>query len=151
MKNINVLAPVKCSKSIRIQANPREVWMTLTDIAQWATWQTDISKVKLQGPLEVGTAFVWKTGGAKIHSTLHTVQPHCAFGWTGKALGTFAIHNWTLTENGNETEVTVTESMEGWLVTLLRRMFQKNLEAGMAKWLRFLQAESEARAGRRTT
>lgn len=144
MKNINVLAPVKCSQSIHIQASPEKVWAVLTDIDQWATWQTDITKPKLEGKLAPGATFSWKTGGAKIQSTLHTVDERQAFGWTGKALGAYAIHNWTLTPQGGGTEVAVSESMEGWLVKLLRRMFQKNLAAGMAKWLELLKQRCEA-------
>ena len=94
MKSINNKAPVKCSKTILINASPEKVWSVLTNIDQWATWQTDITKPKLNGELKLNTTFDWKTGGVKIHSTLLTVEPFNHFGWTGKTFGMVAIHNW---------------------------------------------------------
>lgn len=141
MKNINHNAAVTCSKSITIHANAAKVWGILTNINNWASWQTDISNAKLNGLLAPGSTFSWKTGGAKIQSTLHTVEPNTAFGWTGKTFGMFAIHNWTLTESNGQTTVTVDESMEGLLATLFKKSFNKNLEKGMQKWLELLKAE----------
>lgn len=97
MKSINNNAPVKCSKTITINANSEKVWSIMTNINKWATWQTEIKNPKLNGELKPETTFDWKTGGAKIHSTLHTVEPYRQFGWTGKTFGIFAIHNWRLT------------------------------------------------------
>ena len=143
MKNINSNAPVKCSKSIIINANSEKVWASLTNIDNWATWQTEISKPKLNGQLKPETTFNWKTGGASIHSTLHTVEPNKNFGWTGKTFGMYAIHNWTLTETNGQTQVSVEESMEGILASLLKKSFNKNLANGMQNWLDLLKKECE--------
>lgn len=143
MKSINNNAPVKCSKTITINASSERVWGVMTNIDKWATWQTDISKPKLNGELKPETTFDWKTGGAKIHSTLHTVEPYKNFGWTGKTFGMFAIHNWTLTETNGQTKVSVDESMEGFFAKLLKKSFNKNLEKGMQNWLDFLKQECE--------
>lgn len=115
----------------------------MTNIDQWANWQTDISKSKLNGSLKPNTTFDWKAGGAKIHSTLHTVEPYKQFGWTGKTFGMYAIHNWTLTEENGQTKVSVDESMEGFLAGLFKKSFNKNLEKGMQTWLVLLKKESE--------
>ncbi len=115
----------------------------MTNINNWANWQTDISKPQLNGDLKPETTFDWKTGGAKIHSTLHTVEPFKNFGWTGKTFGMFAIHNWTLTETKGETKVSVHESMEGFFAKLLKKSFNKNLEKGMQNWLDLLKRECE--------
>jgi len=143
MQSINNNAPVKCSKKITINASQQKVWAVITGINQWANWQKDITEPKLKGPLQVNTTFVWKTGGAKIHSTLHTVDPYSNFGWTGKTFGMYAIHNWTLTENNGQTTVTVNESMQGFLATLLAKSFNKNLQRGMQHWLEMLKTECE--------
>jgi uncharacterized protein YndB with AHSA1/START domain len=143
MKSINHNAPVKCSKTITINASIKKVWAVITNIDNWATWQTEISKPKLNGELKPETTFDWKTGGAKIHSTLHTVEPFKNFGWTGKTFGIFAIHNWTLTETNGQTKVSVDESMDGFFATLLKKSFDKNLEKGMQKWLDLLKQECE--------
>lgn len=143
MKSINNNAPVKCSKTININANSEKVWQVMTNIDKWATWQTEISNPKLNGELKPKTTFDWKTGGAKIHSTLHTVEPFRQFGWTGKTFGMFAIHNWTLTEKDVKTTVNVDESMEGFFAKLLKKSFNKNLEKGMQTWLDLLKKECE--------
>jgi uncharacterized protein YndB with AHSA1/START domain len=143
MRRINNNAPIKCSKTITINASSEKVWTIMTDIDNWATWQTDICKPKLNGELKPETTFDWKTGGAKIHSTLHTVEPYKQFGWTGKTFGIFAIHNWTLTETDGQTTVSVDESMESFLAKLLKKSFNKTLEKGIQHWLDLLKQECE--------
>jgi hypothetical protein len=144
MKGINQYAPVKCTKKILINASKEHVWSILTAINDWPHWQKDIHAAVLKGTLTTGSTFSWKTGGAKITSTLHTVEPYRQFGWTGKTFGMFAIHNWTLKENESETEVIVDESMEGLLAGLFRKSFNKNLQTGMQKWLELLKNKCEA-------
>ncbi len=143
MKSINNNAPVKCSKTITIHSSSEKVWAVMTNINNWASWQTDISKPKLNGELKPETTFDWKTGGAKIHSTLHTVEPNERFGWTGKTLGMFAIHNWLLNETNGQTVVSVDESMEGFFAKLFKSSFNRNLDKGMQRWLDLLKVESE--------
>ncbi len=143
MKSINHQAPVLANESITINANPEKVWEIITSINNWPSWQTDISNSKLNGTLQSGTSFVWKTGGSKIQSTLHTVKPFTQFGWTGKTFGVFAIHNWTLTSQDGKTVVLVEESMEGLLAKLFSNAFNKMLEKGMLNWLDLLKKECE--------
>ena len=143
MKSINDNAPVKCSKSITIDASSVRVWAVMTNINNWSAWQKDISKPTLNGELKPGSTFDWNTGGAKIHSTLHTVEPFQHFGWTGKSFGMLAIHNWALTELNRQTKVSVEESMEGLLARLFKKYFNRNLENGMQNWLNFLKKECE--------
>lgn len=143
MKSINHNAPVKCSKSITINANTKTVWEIITNINNWSAWQTAISNPKLTGTLQPNSTFIWKSGGAKIISTLHTVTSYKHFGWTGKTFGMLAIHNWTITEKNGQTIVLVEESMEGFLANLLKKPFNTNLEKGMQLWLELLKQESE--------
>ena len=143
MKDINHQAPVKCSMKIIISASGKKVWEVLTDINKWPDWQTDIKTAKLNGALKEGTSFDWKTGGAKIHSSLHTVNPYLQFGWTGKTFGMSAIHNWTLTEEDGKTVVEVKESLSGIAASLFKKLFNKNLETGMQHWLELLKTACE--------
>lgn len=143
MKKINNNAPVKCSKEIIINAPVEKVWNILTDIDNWPDWQTAITYSKINGELKPGTTFDWKAEGLKIHSTLHTVKKTEYLGWTGKSLGSFAIHNWILKDVNGKTEVFVEESMEGFLVRLLKKTFQKVLEKGMTASLEQLKRASE--------
>jgi len=143
METININAPVKCSKKITVNASPEKIWQALTKIDQWGNWLTNIKKPKLNGELKVGATFIWTNGGVKIHSTIHAFEPYNNFGWTGKSLGTFAIHNWTIVKAKDQTEVIVNESMEGFLVDLFKKSFYKILDNGLQNWLVMLKNECE--------
>lgn len=143
MISINTNAPVVCHKSIVINATTLEVWKVLTEIDKWSSWQTAIKSPRLEGSLEPGTKFTWKTGGVKITSILHTVEPYTAFGWNGKTIGIKAIHNWSIVELNHQTEVSVSESMEGFLVKLLKKTFTNSLDKGMGEWLQHLKKTCE--------
>lgn len=145
MKSINNDAPVKYSKSISINASIDTVWLVLTDINNWSSWQTDIQKPKLNGEMKSKSTFEWKTGGVKIHSTLQKVDPNKQFGWTGKSLGIYAVHNWILSHNENSTTIKVEESMEGFMAKLMKKSLNKKLEKSLQLWLDLLKEESEKR------
>ncbi len=136
-------APVYCQGTITINATPEKVWKVLTDINNWSTWMASVSTAKLNGPLMPDTTFDWKTGGSKIHSTLHTVMPFSDLGWTGKVYGIYAIHNWSFKEVAGVTQVNVSESMEGWLTKVFKKSFNKTLEKGMQQSLQELKTACE--------
>jgi len=140
---INQNAPVKQSNQIQIQASPEKVWAVLADINHWPKWNEKITKAKLEAMLDVGAKFRWKINGAVINSTLHTVKPNSAIGWSGTTFGGSAIHNWYLERNDGGTLVKVEESMEGWLIGLFKNKMNKALEKDMQYWLEVLKRESE--------
>ena len=143
MTPINNNAPVKAVESIQIEATPQRVWEILTDINNWDKWNRDIKQAKIKGDLAAGTTFDWNSGGNKISSTLHTVTPLREIGWSGKAFGAFAIHNFTLTDINGKTELLVEESMEGFLMRFFRGYMQKTLENGINNWLIQLKETAE--------
>lgn len=147
MKNINHNAPVKCSLSVTINSSSVDVWKVLTDIDKWPAWQSEIKKAKLHGLLKPESTFTWKSGGLNISSVLHTVQPYSFFGWTGKSIGVYAIHNWKITELNKQVEVVVEESMEGIIPNLFKKMLNKSLEKSLRKWLELLLHECEVMNG----
>ncbi|SDM58666.1 Uncharacterized conserved protein YndB, AHSA1/START domain [Catalinimonas alkaloidigena] len=146
MKPINQQAPVVCAQSVLIHATPTRVWRVLSDIAQWPTWQRDVSRAQLHGPLQPRTTFDWKTGGMHIHSTLHTVEPEKRLGWTGEVFGIHAVHNWEFEAKPGGTQVSVSESMEGLLARLFKGAFNRTLAKGMGQSLRELKIACEAMA-----
>ena len=143
MKKINQKAPVVSQNSILIHAPIEKVWEILTSINNWQNWNSEITSAKLNGNLKPKNSFVWKSGGIKITSEIHTVEKYHSFGWTGKSLGTFAIHNWKLTEKDQKTQVVVEESMQGFLVKVFKTSFQKNLDKNVEKWLISLKNKCE--------
>lgn len=142
-ESINRKAPVKTYQEITINAPAQKIYRIMSDIDHWEDWQSDIKDPKLNGPFRKGSSFDWKSGGLTIHSTLHTVLPGHKIGWSGKAFGAFAIHNWSFIENEGKTTVKVEESMEGWLVSILSKTFQNGLENSLQIWLKNLKGKAE--------
>lgn len=140
---INQDAPVVQKKDIIINATPEKVWQILTNIDNWGQWNQRIKQPKRQGPLEVGNTFTWKTNGSKIKSKIHSCSPNKVFGWQGKAFGVSAIHNWYLEPSGKGTKVSVEESMQGWIINLMKKKMNEKLEEDMLFWLAQLKQESE--------
>lgn len=143
MKSINTKAPVVFRKKIIINANSVDVWKVLTDIEKWASWQRDLKTLVVNGPVKEGTKFSWKSGGLKINSEFHTVTPYINFGWSGKAIGIYAIHNFTIINLKSRTEVLVEESMEGVLTRILKPILQAKLNKSNTNWLNYLKRECE--------
>ena len=140
---INQEAPVVQTKEIIINAAPQKVWQVLTNIQSWGEWNDRIKKTKLQGILDVGSSFTWKTNGSKIKSTIHSFAPYNILGWQGKAFGASAIHNWYLEPTKNGTKVRVEESMEGWIIKLMKKKMNEKLADDMVYWLEQLKIECE--------
>ena len=144
---LNPVAPVRNKHTIRIEAPAERVWQVLSQINQWTTWQPDLAYAHLPGPVQNGTRFDWSASGYHaIHSTLHTVEPGVAFGWSASAFGSFAVHNWQFTSYEGYTEVTSEETMEGWLVRLLQPLMQPTLDQANARWLAYLKVAAEQRS-----
>lgn len=142
-KPINEKAPVKARNQIEINAPINSVWNILTEIDNWANWQKAVTKTVVNGEIIEGTTFDWKAGGLSFKSQIHTSEPTTRFGWTGKTIGTSAIHNWIFEDKGKSTLVTVEESLDGFLPKLFKNFFQKTLDEGILKSLEELKSISE--------
>jgi hypothetical protein len=142
-ETINPKAPVKTRQQIIIHADPEKIYKIMSDVNHWSAWNPDTQDPVMHSPFQKGSSFDWKSGGLNIHSTLHTAEPYRKIGWSGPAFGAFAVHNWTFVPNKEYTTVIVDESMEGWLVLLLRKKFQDGLEQSLKTWLKNLKTEAE--------
>ena len=140
---INQEAPVVQKNETVINAKLEKVWQILTDIESWDKWNERIKKPKLQGNLEVGGCFTWKTNGSKIKSKIHSFTPNNIFGWQGKTFGATAVHNWYLEPTENGTKARVEESMEGWIINMMKKKMNEILRDDMHFWLEQLKQESE--------
>lgn len=136
-------APVYQKKCTIINATPERVWRILTDIDQWPKWMGNVRKAKINGPLLPDTTFKWHASGFSINSTIHIVEPFSNFGWSGRSMGIFAIHNWSLTSFDGATSVTVSESMQGLVARIFRKSLNRMLENDMIKSLEYLRIECE--------
>ncbi|NVK03197.1 MAG: SRPBCC domain-containing protein [Flavobacteriia bacterium] len=140
---INKTAPVVESKEIEIKASPEKVWSIMADIDRWAEWNVNIKNPKTLSEPAVGSQFKWKNNGSNITSTLHTFEPNQEMGWTGKNFAAKAIHNWYLTPTENGTKVRTEESMEGFLMNLMKKKMNDVLVEDMTTWLAQLKAKCE--------
>lgn len=136
---------MQAQQTIMINAPIEIVWSILTDIEQWPGWQTAVSVTSLQGELEQSTEFLWKSGSMKIRSKIQDINAPFNIRWSGRALGVFADHSWSLTSIGSDTQVTTSEHMSGWLVASIS-LFKKNfLENALKEFLFELKLASEGR------
>lgn len=145
--DVNREAPVVEAAEAIIEAPIEEVWRILVDLEKWPAWNNSVSKIRVNGPLEPGTAFEWVGGGFKIVSRLEEVEPPARIGWTGKMLGIRAAHIWEFQAEGPGTRVRTEESFEGWPAALFRAVMRKTLKKALEQGLAALKAEAE-RPGR---
>jgi len=140
---INLEAPAIAQYETMIHAPVEKIWDILSDIDRWSTWYPAVSQAKLTGTFAPGSVFRWKSGGTAIVSTLHEVEQYHRISWTGKAVGTQAIHVWILEPKAEGVLVRTEESFEGWLVFLLKGMMQRMLETSLQVWLTRLKQKAE--------
>jgi uncharacterized protein YndB with AHSA1/START domain len=143
LMNINEQAPLVAHKELYIQAPPEVVWKIHTDINNWNQWHPDITEAHLEGPLAVGSIFRWKSGGLTITSTIQVVEPNQRIGWTGTGFGAQASHIWTLRPHNDGTMLTTEESMQGWLVTILKLFMPTFLDKSLDVWMQSLKGKAE--------
>lgn len=136
---VNKKAPAFHETQILIHAPAERVYKVLTSVNNWPAWQNEVTDAHLDGLAMARKEFVWRAGGFKIKSKIHTADPPAEFGWTGRVLWIKAVHNWTLISEGRSTRVIVQESLEGFLAGLM----QKTLTKGMAQNLYELKLEAE--------
>ena len=139
-------APVVAESIIEVAAAPEVVWDTIADFERWPEWNPDVKSMSLDGPVIEGTTFRWKAGPGTITSTLRSVERPGEIGWTGKILGTHAVHVWRLERRDDRTLVMTAESFAGWLPRLLRAPVRKQLQRSLDAGLASLKGESERRA-----
>jgi uncharacterized protein YndB with AHSA1/START domain len=139
----NKQATLIAHKEIFIQAPPEAVWKIHTDINSWGQWHPGITMTNLTGPLAAGSVFQWQTGGLTLTSTIQVVEPNQRIGWTGKAIGTQASHLWKMEAHQGGTLLTTEESMDGWLVVLLKLLMPKFLDKSLDTWMQNLKHKAE--------
>ena len=141
-------APAVGTADAFIMAPIKAVWSVLSDLENWPSWNKGVSKIRVKGPIQVGTSFAWVGGGSKIVSRLEEVDPPNRIAWSGKTLGIRAIHVWELSEKGEGTQVHTEESFEGLVAKLFRGYAKKVLAKALDQGISSLKAEAEARKGR---
>jgi hypothetical protein len=134
---VDKAAPVVAATEIEIAAGPEAVWDVLTDFGRWPTWNSDVKSISFGGEVSEGAEFRWKAGPGTITSTIRRVERPRLIGWTGKTLGTNAVHVYRLEPRDGKTLVRTEESFSGLVARLARgpmqRMLKRSLDTGLER------------------
>ena len=139
-------APATAEGELQISADPQTVCAVISAIDQWPSWNPDVKSVTLQGPVQPGTVFRWKSGPSSLTSTLQVVDPPTEIAWTGTTMGIKAVHVFRFQANDGGTLARSEESWEGLLASLLRGYSRKTLDKGIRSVLQHLKTEAERQA-----
>jgi hypothetical protein len=142
---VNRRAPAIGVADALIEAPIETVWRVLSDLENWPSWNKSVSKIRVEGPLQVGTSFVWVGGGSRIVSRLEAVDPPKRIAWSGKTFGIRAMHVWELSGKGEGTQVHTEESFEGPVARLFRGFSRKTLAKALDQGVAALKAGAESR------
>ena len=142
---VNKAAPAIWAAECAISAPIGTVWQVLSYFEGWPSWNKSVSKIKLEGPLSAGTAFVWVTDGAKIVSRIEEVIEPYELAWSGTIWGIRAVHVWRLEEREGGTLVHTEESFDGLIAKLFPGVMTKMLRKALDQVLADLKSESESR------
>jgi hypothetical protein len=143
---INRSAPATAVGETQIDADPQTVFAVIAAIDEWPSWNEDVKSAKLEGPLQPGTVFRWKSGPTSLVSTLQVVDPPNELAWTGKAMTIRAVHVFRFEPRDGGTLARSEESWDGVIATLLKGYSRKTLDKGIKDVLSHLKTEAERRA-----
>jgi hypothetical protein len=89
---INRNAPATAEGEIRINAEPHTVFSVIAGVNEWPSWNPDVRSAMLEGALEPGSVFRWRSGPSSLTSTLEVVDPPREIAWTGTTMRIKAVH-----------------------------------------------------------
>ena len=143
---INRNAPATAEGELGIDADPQTVFSVISAIDRWPSWNPDVKSVTVQGPVQPGTGFRWKSGPSTLTSTLQVVDPPHEIAWTGTTMGIKAVHVFRFQASDGGTLAHSEESWEGLIASLLKGYSRRTLDKGIRSILGHLKAEAERRA-----
>jgi hypothetical protein len=141
--NSQSAAKARSQAEILIKAPLETIWALVVGIDRWPEWNDAVETASLEGPFERGAVFRWKSGGLRIQSTIQEIRVLRRLVWTGKTIGTSAVHSWTFEDADNGVLVTTTETFDGWLPTIMPRTMQRKLDETLPALLMSLKAVAE--------
>jgi uncharacterized protein YndB with AHSA1/START domain len=143
VSEINEQAPVVGRSEIEIAAAPDVVWDVLTAIERWPSWNPAIKSATLEGAVETGSKFRWKTGPGTIKSIIAEVEKPSRIAWNGTTFGLKATHVHTFEARDGKTLARSEESFDGLVARLFHKRLQQTIDSALEDGLRHLKAEAE--------
>jgi hypothetical protein len=136
---IDASAPVTARRELIVDAPVERVWAVLADPQAWSSIDPEIHGVELDGDVAAGTSFTWRNGRVRLRSRFVAVDPLHELTWTGRALGTRAVHRHVLTTTSDgRTRIVTEESMSGLPAKLF--FSRAKLGAELEAWLHAIAA-----------
>jgi hypothetical protein len=142
---INRNAPATAEGEIRINAEPHTVFSVIAGVNEWPSWNPDVRSAMLEGALEPGSVFRWKSGPSSLTSTLEVVDPPREIAWTGTTMRIKAVHVFRFEAMGGGTLARSEESWEGLIASMLKGYSRRTLDKGIRSVLAHLKTEAERR------
>ncbi|MGZ8593925.1 MAG: SRPBCC domain-containing protein [Actinomycetota bacterium] len=139
-------APATAEGEVRIAASPETVWAVMADLPAWPTWNSDVKSMALQGRVEPGSTFRWKSGSSSLVSILQVVEAPREIAWTGKTMGINAVHTFRFEPIEGGTLAHSAESFRGLIPSVLKKYSRGVLQRGIDSILATLKTEAERRA-----
>ena len=136
---INSEAPVKVSKALKINKEASEIFKKLTDLEGLPSWFAALERVNAK-ELKEGSKIEFKFKRKRVKSEVHTFSKgEYKLGWTGRAIGIRAVHNWEVVEDEGGAVVFVDQSLEGPLAHLFANKFKVEVNKKLELWTRNLK------------
>jgi uncharacterized protein YndB with AHSA1/START domain len=139
-------APAIAEGEVVIAAPPETVWSVMADLSSWPIWNAGVKSMSFDGRLEPHSEFRWKSGGARLVSTLQVVDPPKEISWTGQTMGIHAVHVFHFEPVEDGTLARSAESFRGLIPTVLTKYSRRVLQRGIDDILASLKIEAERRA-----
>lgn len=137
-------APVHLLRDVVVQTPVEGVWGTLVDLSRWPMWHPGISRLGVEGKLEVGTRFHWRMDGMHLHGRVLELEPPVRARWELRGMGMAGVQLWSLDSVKGGTRVTLEEAVGGWVPFLMRGTVGKTIRLSREGWLEALQRVCEA-------
>jgi uncharacterized protein YndB with AHSA1/START domain len=144
--DIDRTAPATAEGAIEIAAPPETVWEVIADLSGWPTWNHDVTSMAVDGPLEPGSTFRWKSGRASLVSTLQVVDPPLEIAWTGVTMRIHAVHVFRFERSDGGTIARSEESFRGIIPSVFKKYSRSVIQRGIDGILGSLKVEAERRA-----
>lgn len=148
--NIDSEAPVQARAELLIDAPLGQAWSILTTISEWSRWNPGVNRVVVDGPIEAGTKFGWRTGRLPIMSRLVAVEPERRITWTGRTLGLNTVNVWGFEVRDDGVMVHTEESLDGLLARWFQGRLQEMRQHKLVESLRLLRSECKRRGRERS-
>jgi uncharacterized membrane protein len=121
----------KFSTSLTINASQEAAWKVLSDVARWHEWTPTVNKVEALNTSELKLGNRYKVIQPKLQPVVWTITElnSANFTWESKSPGMHMVAEHVVKSiNTNQSEVTLTFAFNGWLGSLIGKLYGKMTE-----------------------